>query len=176
MNKLTTEAFSAICRNEDVFEFTQTHGMHGVAIFSREDPSEVWFNPKLVHSLGYNEPNSLSWKKIISSEDTVSLKHILYDQEFLGEIIAGELDFLHSKGFIIPMTYKAIQVEEKVIIAVNKISDYSQVEYDPNLDFQKGQLLETILETINVGIMPATVKGNLHFSIKLQKNGMDYLL
>lgn len=138
MNKHTPQAFSIICRNEDVFEFTQVHGLHGVAIFNTEDPSESWFNPKLRHSLGYNDAETLSWEKIISQGDMEEIEKILDAPDNSGDILSGKINFLHSKGFSIPMLYKAVRMEANVVIALKKVSYYSQTPL--NIDRLRGNL------------------------------------
>lgn len=161
MNLFTTEAFSVICRNEDIFEFTQEHGLHGVAIFNTDDHNENWFNPRLMHSLGINDAESLSWKKWISPDDIEKIEKILDTPKYSGGILYGEIGFLHSKGFLIPMTYKAIYIEKKVVIAVKKVSDYSDIEYSPELNYHREQLLETILNTINIAVIACDRNGKL---------------
>lgn len=161
MNKNTTEAFSTICRNEDVFEFTQMHGLHGVAIQYIDEPEDTWFNPKLVHSLGYNAEQALSWQKIIPPAEMKKFGKFLDVENYYGESISGNISFLHSKGFLIPMSCTAIKVEEELVIALTKVYDYSNIEYNPELDFQREQLLETVLDTINVGVIACDSEGKL---------------
>lgn len=169
MNEITNEAFSIICRNEEIFKFTQDYGLHGVALCKREVIEETWFNPKLIHSLGYNDSQTLSWKKIISPANFEKIVEILDPDNYSYDILSGEINFLHSKGFLIPMTFKSIYIEETVVIAVTKVSDYSHIEYNPKLDFQREQLLETVLDTINVGVIACDSKGKLTLFNKASK-------
>ncbi|MBZ9731372.1 PAS domain S-box protein [Salegentibacter sp. JZCK2] len=169
MNNNTAEAFSIICENEDIFEFTQLYGLHGVAIQNTEEPDESWFNPKLAHSLGYNDARALTWKKIISPKDLEEIEEILAAHNHSGDILVGEITFLHSKGFFIPMTYKSLCVGENVIIALKKISDYSNIEFKPEQDFKREQLLDTVLDTINIGIIACDSKGKLTLFNKAAK-------
>ena len=169
MNEFTTEAFSVICRNEDVFEFTQEYGLHGVAICNTEDPAGNWFNPKLGHSLGYSDAETLSWKKIISPGDMEKIEKIFDANNYSGEILSGEINFLHSKGFSIPMLYKVVYIEHNAVIALKKVSDYSHIKINPELDFQREQLLDTILDTINVGVIACDSKGKLTLFNKTAK-------
>lgn len=169
MNDFTTVAFSVINRNEDVFELTQVHGLHGVVICNPEDPSENWFSPKLIHSLGYNDRENLSLTKIVAPRDKEVIAELSNTDNFYGEVLSGEIAFLHSKGFLVPMSYKAMYSERKVIIALKKISDYSHININSDLDFQRGQLLETILETIDVGIIACDDEGKLTLFNKAAK-------
>ncbi len=169
MNNNTAQAFSIICKNEDVFEFTQIHGLHGVALHNMEDPDESWFNPKFIHSLGYPVEQTLSWKKIISPANLDEIEEILDASNYAGDILSGEINLLHKKGFLIPMTYKAIYIEESVVIAVKKVYDYSHIEYNPNLDFQREQMLETVLDTIDVGVIACDNRGKLTLFNKAAK-------
>lgn len=161
MNEFTTEAFSIVYMNEDVFEFTQEHGLHGLVVCNTEDHDENWFNPKLAHSLGYNDTDKLSWKKIISPGDMKKIEKILDAKNYSGKILSEEINFLHSKGFSIPMLYRAIWMEDKVVIALKKVSDHSYIKTKPELNFQREQLLETILDTINVGVIACDSEGKL---------------
>lgn len=169
MNKSTTEAFSIICSNEEVFEFTQEHGLHGVIVCNTENSEENWFNPKLVHSLGYNEKEKLSWEKIISPGDQAKLEQILSEPDYPWEILSGEINFHHSKGFSIPMFYKRTRIEENLVIALKKVNDYSHMEYNPHLDFHREQLLGTILDTIKIGVIACDSKGQLTLFNKAAK-------
>ncbi len=169
MNKSTTDAFTVICSNQDIFKFTQEHGLHGVIICDTENSGENWFNPKLVHSLGYNEGEKLTWKRIIAPGDLAKLKEIFDAHSYPVEIFSGEISFLHSKGFPIPMFYKIKRIEESLVIALKKINDYSHIEYNSELDFQKGQLLEKILETVDVGVIACDSNGKLTLFNKAAK-------
>ncbi len=169
MNEFTTKAFSIIFRNEEIFEFTQEHGLHGVAICNKEDSDENWFNPKLAHSLGYKEAQTLTWKKIISPSNLEKIEKVLDPNNYAGNILSNEISFLHAKGFLIPMIFKSICIEGTVVIAVKKVYDYSHIEYNPELDFQREQLLETVLDTVNVGIIACDNKGKLNLFNKTAK-------
>ena len=154
-------AYPIISENEQVFQLIQENGLHGVIICKINKRNEYWYNPKLVHSLGYNTERELSLQKIISPEGNEEIKKILTSPDDFGEILTGEINFLHSKGFLIPMTYKSLRVEENVVIAFKKISDFSHIENNSELNFQREQLLETILETINIGVIACDSKGKL---------------
>ncbi|MEP6262503.1 MAG: PAS domain S-box protein [Gillisia sp.] len=154
-------AHPIISENAQVFQLIQENGLHGVIICKINKHDEYWYNPKLVHSLGYNTERELSLQKIISPEGNGEIKRILKTPDDFGEILTGEINFLHSKGFLIPMTYKSLQVGEHVVIAFKKISDFSHIENNAELNFQREQLLGTVLDTINIGVIACDSKGKL---------------
>lgn len=153
MNDITTEAFSIICSNQDVFNFTQKYGLHGVAILNLDGSyANDYFNPKLLHSLGIHDAGAISCRKWIPRDDIKILDDIQSASES-GEILAGEISFLHFKGFSIAMRYKAMHIDQKVILALKKVSDDADILNPLKLNFQREQLLGTVLNTIDVAII-----------------------
>lgn len=169
MNNPTSEALSILCKNKNIFEFTQLHGLHGVALQNTEEPDKSWFNPKFKHTLGYNAEQTLSWKKLTSKASINKIERIQNADNYTDDLLSGEIRLLHQKGFSISLTYKAILTDNTVVITIKKVNDYSHLEYNPNLDFEREQMLDTVLETIDVGVIACDKEGKLTLFNKAAK-------
>ncbi|QED37014.1 PAS domain S-box protein [Antarcticibacterium arcticum] len=159
--------FTLIQKNSDAFNFTQEFGIHGTFIVDLSSPHQLFPNKRFLHSLGYPHAHELLQFENTVVADDLEVLNSYFDRDHFSENDSEIINFIHQKGFTVRMETKCLKIDSKtneplvLLFAVKKTFDFSQIENNPHKLFEKEKLLETVLETIDVGIISCNNLGQL---------------
>lgn len=153
--------------NNTAFDFTQEFGIHGTFLVEFSNSDFIFPNQRFIHSLGIvDSKETLEWDKVIYQQDHQTFESLL-NKASHSKNFSGVIRFNHQNGFQVRMETRCINIiREKdgshfLVFALKKTNDFSEYENNPDKFFEKRNLLETILDTIEVAVISCNSAGQL---------------